>query len=400
MNKISQSKRNSELNYAKNITADYIFCFLRNFDIASAIWVLYMVYRGLPLWQIGIVEGIFHLTSFVCEVPSGALADLLGRKKIIILGRMLYVAAAVIQLFSTNVFSFAVAFMISAVSYNMNSGSEEALLYDSMKQIGKEEKYIGVNARLNVIIEVASGVATFVGGVCAEYSYALCYAMVVLVAVLSMIPAFTFTEPPMGQEQKEERVTLRTHFKSSIKIIKQNPEILKILVYYPLVNTFCTVVYFYGQQFFGEYGLNKIKISLVVLISSLLSCVGALYSEKILQIFGRKTKYMASVGMGISIVVMSGNCFALSVAGFALANFFNALLYPIQSASLNALIPSEQRATIISVDSMFFSCAMILFFPLSGVIASYFNLHIAFCILGLVQLMMMAVLRKGKKRKE
>lgn len=56
----------------KNININYIYSFMKNFDISSAIWVLYMVYKGLPLWQIGIVEGFFHLTSFLFEVPSGA----------------------------------------------------------------------------------------------------------------------------------------------------------------------------------------------------------------------------------------------------------------------------------------------------------------------------------------
>lgn len=54
---------------------------------------------------------------------------------------------------------------------------------------------------------------------------------------------------------------------------------------------------------------------------------------------------------------------------FSVASFCNSLLYPIQSSMLNALIPSEQRATLISVDSMFFSIAMIIIFPVTGAVA-------------------------------
>ena len=49
----------------RNVKIDYVYSFMKNFDISSAIWVLYMVHKGLPLWQIGIVEGIFHLTSSI-----------------------------------------------------------------------------------------------------------------------------------------------------------------------------------------------------------------------------------------------------------------------------------------------------------------------------------------------
>lgn len=387
----------------KNIAADYVFCFLRNFDIASAIWVLYMIYRGLPLWQVGIVEGIFHVTSFLLEVPSGALADLFGRKRVIIFGRILYAVSAVIQLFSTNVYAFSIAFIISAASYNMNSGSEEALLYDSMKLLGKEKEYIGVNSRLNMILEVSSALATFIGGILAEYSYKVCYVTVVVIALLSFVPAYFFTEPVVEKNESEERkekISFRAHFKICVKILKENREVTKILVYYPVVTTFCTVVYFYGQEFFSEYGLNKIQISIVMLITGVFSCLGAWSSEKMLKVFGGKTKYLASVGMGVAILAMSGEQLVISVLGFAAVNFACSMLYPIQSAELNAKIPSGQRATLISVDSMIFSVAMMLFFPMCGFVADRMGLHLAFGGLGFIQIVLMLLLFTGKRKKE
>lgn len=124
---------------------DYIFSFCRNFDVASAVWVLYMGYRGLSLWQIGIVEGIFHMASFLFEVPSGALADLAGRKRVMILGRVSSMVSSVILLFSTELWQFILGFVIGALGYNLNSGSEEALVYDSLKHIGEEGRYIKEN---------------------------------------------------------------------------------------------------------------------------------------------------------------------------------------------------------------------------------------------------------------
>lgn len=75
-------------------------------------------------------------------------------------------------------------------------------------------------------------------------------------------------------------------------------------------------------------------------------------------------------------------------------NFSNSVLYPIQSTSLNELIPSEQRATIISISSMIFSLSMIIFFPLCGFIADMLNLHITFTILGIIQIILITVLAK------
>lgn len=382
----------------RNVKIDYVYSFMKNFDISSAIWVLYMVYKGLPLWQIGIVEGIFHLTSFLFEVPSGALADLFGRKNVIIAGRICSAVSAIINLFSNNILGFSIGFIISALGYNLNSGSEEALVYDSLKQAGCEKSYLKVNSRLNLIIEVSQGLSTFVGGLLAEYSYVYCYVTVIIISLLSLIPCFMFEEPLIKEENnREETISIRKHFELCYNIIKNNKKIIKILIYFPVVFTFDTVVYFYGQQYFSILGCNKIEISLIMLLGGISACIGAITCEKVIGVFKDKTKYVASIFMGISIVFISGKSLVISVIFFAVMNYVNSLLYPIQSTSLNKLIPSEQRATIISIDSMIFSLCMICMFPLCGLIADKFDLHITFLVLGIVQILLI-ILLVNKKR--
>lgn len=394
---------NLEKKLKRNIRIDYLFCFCRNFDLSSAVWVLYMGWRGLPLWQIGIAEGVFHVTSFLFEVPSGALADLAGRKNVMIWGRVLAAVSSVILLFSMELWQFLIGFSISAVSYNLNSGSEEALVYDSMKMLGKEESYIRVNGRLNMLIEISSGIAVFLGGVLAEKSYLTCYAAAAVVAVISIVPALFLTEPKIVKDtESKETVTWKEHFKTSIRIVRENPAVWKILLYYPVVETFYAVVFFYGQQYYAEAGLRRIQISMLMLVTGICSCLGALHSEKILQRFGTKVKYMVSFAMGISIFFVSGNQLVVSIAAFLVAGYVNSLIYPIASAALNELIPSEQRATIISIDSMCFSIGMVCFFPVTGLVAEVWNLHGAFLVLGIIEILLTAILvfcykKKGKK---
>ena len=56
-----------------------------SFRITDVVWVLFLLERGYSLAQVGIAEGIFHITSVICEVPSGMIADILGRKRTMIL---------------------------------------------------------------------------------------------------------------------------------------------------------------------------------------------------------------------------------------------------------------------------------------------------------------------------
>jgi len=401
----------------RNIKIDYIYRFLKNFDISSSIWVLYMVYKGLSLWQIGIVEGIFHLTSFLFEVPTGALADLLGRKKVIIAGRICSALSSILCLFGQNMWYFAFAFAISAIGFNLNSGSEEALIYDSMKQTGQENRYLRVNSRLNVIIEIAQGTATVIGGIVAEYSFPMCYIISVLIAIIALVPAALFAEPDLKNEgllgegsledgsyvislKEEKNITkvIRDHFKISFEIIRIDPKLRKILLYYPMVFTFYTIVFFYGQEYFSLQGLSKIAISIIMLLAGVMSCIGAFSSEKFLSVFGNRAKYLASALIGIGIILVSRYNLIVSIIAFAIMSYANAVLYPIQSQSINELIPSKQRATIISVDSMIFSMMMIVLFPLCGLVADYIDLHFVFIALGTLQLLIMLVIyRKSDK---
>ena len=73
----------------RNIGLDYISVFIQNMNMQSSIWVLYLAYCGMNLGQIGILEGVYHITSMVFEIPSGAMADLLGRKKSMVISRIL-----------------------------------------------------------------------------------------------------------------------------------------------------------------------------------------------------------------------------------------------------------------------------------------------------------------------
>ena len=305
------------------------------------------------------------------------------------------VISSLLMIVSQGMVGFGVSFIFCALGNNLNSGSEEALVYDTMKELGTEKGYLKVNGKMHVMIEASIGIATIVGGILAEKSYTLCYLCAVVIGGISILPA-VYMEEPEYSEQKEEKVTIRGHFKKSIELIKGTPQVLKILLHYPTVAAFYVALYFYGQQFYAEFGFTKVEISIIMLVASSISCIGAASGEWFILRVGGKTKYWAALVMGGSILVTSTSNPVLSISGFFMASFLNSLLEPIGSSALNELIPSKQRATILSVDSMFFSMAMIVFFPIGGAIATKFNLHMTFRMLGLVEIAMILLIVRRK----
>lgn len=82
----------------RNITLNYINTAITNLNMQSAVWVLYLAYCGLNLAQIGFVEGIYHATSIVFEILSGVVADLLGRKRSMILSKIWHVFFSIVMI--------------------------------------------------------------------------------------------------------------------------------------------------------------------------------------------------------------------------------------------------------------------------------------------------------------
>ncbi|MDK2808568.1 MAG: hypothetical protein PWP24_1304 [Clostridiales bacterium] len=366
----------------KNVGVDYVYCGLFNFSLSSAVWILYLAYRGMSLGEIGLLEGIFHVTSFFFEVPTGAMADLFGRKNMLLLGRILAISSSVLMLCSDQFWMFALSFVLSAASYNLNSGSEEALVYDSMKQVKREEEYLSVNGRLNFIIEVSQGASSFVGGVLSDISFTLTYICQIVNDLLAFFCG-TFFEEPLVHE-KQDTISLKKHAQGAYQILRQQSNVRAILCYYPVVFSFQTLTYFYGQQKFLDMGLSKTKIALIMLVSGVICSVAALTAKPFYRIFREKSGYLAAGIMGFCIFFFGWEHLGIAVASFFALNFFNALLYPISSNALNEQIPSEQRATILSINSMFFSVAMIVLFPLSGFLGDVFGLNKIFHGLGVL----------------
>ncbi len=377
----------------RNIKLDYISTFITNLNMQSSIWVLYLAYCGLNLAEIGLLEGLYHAASIIFEIPSGAAADLLGRKRSMILSRICIAVSCLIMLFSRSFVLFALSFIIQALGNNFNSGSEEALVYDSMKYIGQEEQYVRVYGRLSVVIEVSQGIATVAGGILAEYSWFWCYGACLVIAALALIPVIFLTEAPCGRQEKKQAAMgelVTSHFRTSVRILKSDVRILKIIIYYSVIFAAWTLLFFYSQQYYFEHGYNKVQISLILLVMSVTSCLGAVMSERLYHRFKERIVFVGTMVIAAAFLCYGFENMIVSVIAFSAAGFFNSVLYPVQSDSLNQLIPSEQRATLISVNSLFFSVAMIVMFPLAGVAADHKGLTKVFVYIG-VAVMIFAI---------
>lgn len=366
-----------------NIKNDYIYKFFSAFDITSAIWVLYLGFKGMTLAQIGLLEGIFHITGFISEIPTGALADLFGRKKIIIIGRITSLISAIIMLFSNSFMGFAIGFILSAWGYNLNSGSEEALIYDTLKKLDREEEFLKFNGKINLIIEVSQGLAVFIGGILSQIDFSISYITAVAIGLISLVLSTRFIEVDVIRKENQS-INIINHLKQSIDIVKNNKRLLNILIFFPLIYTFSAIVYFYGQQLFNDMEYSRISISIIFLFNGIFSSFGAILSSKIYKKYKSLGWIIISISISVFTIFMGIGKGKLSIVFFLGIGFLTSILQPISSNLINSMVESNQRATIISVESMFYSIMMIILFPICGFIGDRVYLQLSFIIVGII----------------
>jgi len=385
----------------KNVFNNYIFTFINRFDLTHGIWMIYLASKGLSLTEVGLVEAIFHITSFLMEIPTGAVADIWGRKVSRICGRICYLISAVILIYSNSFWAFAIGFIVSAISYNLESGAGEALLYDSLKVIGEENKYMKISGVNEIIMQTANTCGLLLGGFLSDYGYIYAYGVTIVFALISIIQALSFTEPNVKMEIEEKSFkVLKTQVVDSFNIIIKNKKLAFLIVFSQGIFMFNTCIFFYIQNYSLSKGVSKGNIGIMLAIASLGAVIAASQTYRIEKKIGEK-----------AIVVCLPIIMAICIWGVALSKYYYIFFIIISSIEstifiavgdyVNKLIPSEKRATILSMGSMIFSIYMIVLFPIIGKLGDKFSLQIAFQILAIIATIMATlntmVLRRNKK---
>ena len=129
------------MNIRKQMRKIYFFEGLVCLQLTGVIWVLVLLQRGFSLVQVGIAEGVFHVTSMICEVPSGMAADVFGRKRTLALSGLAGMISCLLIGFGEWEGWIYLGMMFSALNYNLISGTEEALMYDSLVTVGEQDSY-------------------------------------------------------------------------------------------------------------------------------------------------------------------------------------------------------------------------------------------------------------------
>ena len=379
--------------YKRNISLLAGLEFTSYFGITS-FWILFFIQNGLSLLQIGLLESIFHGTSLLCEIPSGMLADRFSYKTNLYLARLSSIGSSILILFGQgNFWIYAIAMMVNAWSYNFDSGTSTAFLFDSAVEAGQKDRYLQISSFLSGVAEVTRTLGTVVAGFFIHGALAWTYYIAIGLSLLSILLIFLMKEPESKSDERNH-LTL----KRILEVVKQEWQEKTVLFYwmltYQLVGTIMCMFYFYYQQKISD--LASWQVSLIMLIGSGFNLLAVYLASQIGKKWNSNQVFpilVALTGLVLFLVTFKTPFAYLSV--YLLTNALYAVYQPIYYNDLQAYLPSSVRATMLSINSMMFSLSMIVIFPLTGWLIDTCVFVAVFIVLGLITLFSFPLLMFG-----
>jgi MFS family permease len=354
------------LKYGGNIWRLFTAQALLSFILWVPIWVVFLQGRGVTLTQIGVLEGFFWLLTAFLEVPTGAVADRWGRKTSVALGGLLYALAMFLILAEALSPAFLLGYALWNSSIAFVSGADAALLYDTLRADGREDQAAKQTGRYAAIQQGSQGVASVIGAAIATVDITLCFSLCGIAGLVAVCLVLTMKEPPHIDEDGSTPLGYWKNLRTAVGIAARRPVVRAVLLLYATILTLPLVVYYVLLQPYAVgVGLPIATLGIVVAGVQMTSVIASWLAY-------RATGYLAlttitAIGVGV-LLAAQGLLGALpsipSIGLVLLVALVPALLGPLLLARLNELIPSAQRATILSLSSLMFELGLAVAMPL------------------------------------
>lgn len=358
-------------NIKRQLSRLYSSSILGSLSLTGA-WVAILAARGYSLVEIGIAETVFHIVSLMFEIPSGVLADVFGKKKMLIISTLMAMISDVIMILSCNLTMVCVSIGFRALCFNFSSGSGDALAYDSLKLAGQEERFERYEANQMTIWRVCDGLSTLCAGFALQIGHRLAYGASLVTGAVQLLVLASLHEvrvAPVQQGSIGRR--LINCLRESFGFLKQARRALGLMFCNSFVGAADTLLLFFLQARLPDRGIPAWALGPALL---LMHTGGILGSRLVLRL--PKLGYR-KVFAGAALLVLTGLlaehsplCWVMTLGGFLSAVGDDALQVRT-NALLQEMFPPEQRATLTSVESFTFSVIMIVLSPLAGFVFTW-----------------------------
>ena len=364
-----------------NIKKLYAFSFLQMSLFPMAIITLFWKDQiGLSLTEILLLQGIFSIAMVIMEYPSGYLSDRIGYRAALNLASLLGIIGWGLYTIADSFTQVLIAEIILGFSISFISGSDSALLYESLKNSGKEHLYTLHEGRMSGFGQIGEACGAIFAGLLYIAAPILPFLIQVVVWVLAFMLSRTLVEPQRKLKQTS------SHLAEAWKSTRYALLEYKLLRYTILLNLVLGMASFYPvwliQPYMQDGGVPLAWFGPIWAVANLSVAMFALASHRSHLRLGDRHMVL------LFILLIVAGYLGLGLVGglwgflfYYLLTSMRGLRGPMLLNHAQQEIPSANRAGILSLQSLCFRLSFVCTGPLVGMLADNFGVQRTFLLL-------------------
>lgn len=344
----------------------------------NAVLTLFYLSRGISIGQVIYLSVAWSIASLILEVPSGYLADKIGRKNTILIGVALYSVGIITMMLASTFFMFLLSIVIVSASFTCFTGTDSALLFDTLRELGDEKSSLRVSGKYYSSARFAKIFIPLLGAIIAKdllpWQFTLLLSVDLIASLIAFFVASKIVEPNRYIDVSEKEKNL---FRDSVKVFRTSSLVRKFAINKALVFIGTLIIFRIYQPVLQELGMSIVALGIIYAIFQLLTFLSMWFFEKIDKKMTGENLLQIPVYFGIAGVVLfifSNNLVLLSIATI-ISLILGTFRDPIFFEQINLRIKSYNRATttsMLTVIRSFFDIPVLLFIGyLSNIDYSY-----------------------------
>ncbi len=335
-------------------------------------WLFYFS-QYLNYQQIAQIMGIGVIFSLVMEIPTGVFADMVGRKWAVFLSYVLFTIAMVGTILSTTYLAFLVVTLLNSLVNSLYSGSMEALLYDTLKQEGKETEFDVWTSRMESITWIGLFVSSVLGGYMYSVNPKLPYIVQAVATAIAAIASLWLIEPKIDSI-KYKLNELWMNNLSGFKELFKNAKLRYLTGVFVVVGLgYYVAADILGLSQLREYGLDASLAGWVFGVGFVVSATMAHFYPSLRKRIGEMNLvWISAIALLISFVFAKFVGVAAGVALVMLRISSSTTFRNSRSVIMNREIASKNRATTLSTLNLL---QMLPYGLTAGLIGGYIDLN-------------------------
>lgn len=373
-----------------NILRLNVIKFSKWFSLVMPVIIPFYQSNGLSITEIMLLKSVYSIVIVVLEIPSGYLADVLGRKKTLIAGAFLAAAGFYIYSFSHNWLGFLMAEIALGAGHSFVSGADSAMLYDTLAWKNKQNlytKYEGVNASVGNFSEAFAGLA---GGAIALISLRFPFYVQAIIASLAIPAAITLTEPRLSGSIKR-KAGIRDIMHVILTIVVKKKDLRFNLLFSSIIGATTLLMAWFAQPLFEKMLLPLALYGIVWTGLNLVTGGSSVWAHRIEKRFGERLTLRTIAVFIPFLMILSGMAPGFAIIPLLVVFYFlRGVATPVLKDYINKQTGPEVRATVMSLRDLTIRVFFAIFAPMAGWLSDHYSLATGIGVMGSI-LMILSV---------